>query len=194
MTLNEMKLRDRIESYAREWIDEEWKFYKPFRTIPVRSTYAATIQNWQKGRVNKDGTGKEYTNYLRFPQEWYEQDHWAYGCKNGEWYVYRVYMRDGQEFERKIVTSTGSTRMHKDAVLGQILDGTWKVNDADKKESCTKTIHYSDYAVKFSELFDGKSIIALMAWKPKMTYQEIMMVIENEHGSVDAQGIVHKAE
>lgn len=47
--------------------------------------------------------------------------------------------------------------------------------------------------VRFSELFDGQSILSLMKVKPKMSYRELMMVIENEHGSVDACGIIHKA-
>jgi hypothetical protein len=39
---------------------------------------------------------------------------------------------------------------------------------------------------------DGKSILALCALKPKMTFAEIKNVIENEGGSVDSMGIIHR--
>lgn len=41
--------------------------------------------------------------------------------------------------------------------------------------------------------FDGKSILLLLAMKPKMSFNDIKLVIENEGGSVDAAGIIHKA-
>lgn len=186
-----MRQADRISKYAREWIDGEYKFYKPYRIVPVKREYQTTIQNYAKGRLNADGSGKEYTNYLRFEQQWYEQDHWAYGPKNGEWYIYRIKMQDGREVRRDIITSTGTTQLHKDAVLGQILDGVWKVGDAEKTSFASKTVHHYDYPMYWSKEFDGKSALAIMALKPKMTFAEIKNVIENEGGSIDSQMIVH---
>lgn len=192
--IQQRKLQDRIQSYAREWIDGEYKFYKPYRTIPVTRVYKTTIKNWAEGRLNPDGSGKEYKNFLRFEQQWYEQDHWAYGQRNGEWYVFRVKMRDGNEVERKIVTSTGTVQMDKDAILCQILDGIWKVVDSDKKSFAAKTIHHSDFPVYWSQEFDGKSALAIMIAKPKMTFEMIKTIIENEGGSVDSQMIIHAAK
>lgn len=185
------RLKSRITDYAREWIDEEYKFYKPYRTIPVKKQYVQSLQNWAAGRLNADGSGKHYVNYLRFEQKWYEQDHWAYGPKDGEWYVYRVKMKDGREVRRDIITSTGTTRFKPDAILAQILDGTWKVGDAEKTSFAAKTIQHADYPVYWSKEFDGKSALAIMALKPKMTFAEIKNIIENEGGSIDSQMIVH---
>lgn len=46
--------------------------------------------------------------------------------------------------------------------------------------------------VNWSVEFDEKSILGLVAVKPEMTFKDIMTVITNEGGYVDAQGIVHK--
>ena len=40
--------------------------------------------------------------------------------------------------------------------------------------------------------YDEKSILVLLALKPKMTYGEILNVIINEGGYVDSEGIIHK--
>ena len=45
--------------------------------------------------------------------------------------------------------------------------------------------------VKWSVEMDGKNIMALMAVKPKMTFNEVVNVIVNEGGSVDNNGIIH---
>lgn len=47
-------------------------------------------------------------------------------------------------------------------------------------------------AVVWSEMFDGKSVIELMEHWDKMPYTHVKMVIENEGGSIDDKGIIHK--
>lgn len=44
---------------------------------------------------------------------------------------------------------------------------------------------------EFSKEFDGKSVLALLQVKSKMTYDEVLTVIKCEGGYVDEQGIVH---
>lgn len=46
--------------------------------------------------------------------------------------------------------------------------------------------------LKWSWEYDGKNIFFLMQEKPKMSYADIVNVIENEGGSVDAAGIIHR--
>lgn len=50
-----------------------------------------------------------------------------------------------------------------------------------------------DKEIMWSVEMDGRSIIPLIASRPKMTYAEIVNVIENEGGYVDDKGIIHKA-
>lgn len=48
--------------------------------------------------------------------------------------------------------------------------------------------------VIWSEMFDGKSVIDLMSQWEKMPYAHVKMVIENEGGSIDKEGIIHKGK
>ena len=190
---DQLKLKDRINNYAREWFEGEYKFYKPYRTVPVEKCYKVNAENYLKGRVNKDGTGKMYTTYLRFPTPWYEQDHWAYRKEHGVWYVYRVQMKDCKEVNRKRIGSTGEQQLHKDAVLGRILDGVYKVS-MEQKEShtqswCRKTIQHK---VIWAVDYDGLSMLQLLFEKPKMSAAEIEQVIVSEGGYVDKDMIIHK--
>lgn len=40
--------------------------------------------------------------------------------------------------------------------------------------------------------FDGKNILAILFAKPKMSYNDVKLIITNEGGSVDSNGIIHK--
>lgn len=168
-----------------------YRFYKDERMVPVEGEYKQSIANYMAGRLNKDGSGKRYRTFLTFKQEWYEQDHWAYGKKDGTWYVYRVKMKDGQEMSRTVVGDTGSIRYSDSAMWQRFKDRMYRVEVEPEKTYCAKTIRHEDYGYYFSKEFDGKSLIALMMVKPKMTVEEIKMVIENEGGSVDKDLIIH---
>ena len=48
-------------------------------------------------------------------------------------------------------------------------------------------------SVGWSSEYDGISVLILMLQKPKMSLNEIRNVIENEGGSIDTDGIIHKA-
>lgn len=46
--------------------------------------------------------------------------------------------------------------------------------------------------VIWSEMFDGKSVIDLMSQWEKMPYEHVKMVIANEGGYIDDDGIIHR--
>lgn len=46
--------------------------------------------------------------------------------------------------------------------------------------------------ILWSHEYDGKSVIELMEKWQKMPYTHVKMVIENEGGSIDDKGIIHK--
>lgn len=54
--------------------------------------------------------------------------------------------------------------------------------------------HGERFTHNWSIEFDGKNILALVMLKPKMTYAEILIVIQSEGGYVDSTGIVHKGK
>lgn len=173
-------------------VNGEIKFFKDERMVPVRAQYKVTLQNWAKGRVTKAGEGMEYTNYLKFPMDWDEQDHWAYRCKHGVWYVYRVKMDNKQEVDRKLVGSTGETQYSNEAMLARFRDKMYKVQDEQMLHHSQSWSNKTYTAqVRWSDDYDGQSIIVLMMMKPKMTLDEIKNVILNEGGSVDKDLIIH---
>lgn len=177
------------------FINGEWKFYKDERLVPIRARWATNLRNYAEGKLNKDGTGKEYDKFLHFPLKWYEQDHWAYGKKDGVWYVWRVQMKDGTEVNRKLIASDVG-EYKPEAIRARIKDGMYKVSDEQKLHHSQSWVH-KDIELKpvyWSQMFDGKHILALCAYKPKMSYAEIKMVLDNEGAEVDAQGIIHAAK
>lgn len=52
--------------------------------------------------------------------------------------------------------------------------------------------HGERFTHNWSIEFDGKNVMALVMLKPKMTYAEILTVIQAEGGYVDSNGSVHK--
>lgn len=46
--------------------------------------------------------------------------------------------------------------------------------------------------IKWSVEFDGKPLMELLKYKHKMSYKDVLNVIENEGGSVDVSGIIHR--
>ena len=46
--------------------------------------------------------------------------------------------------------------------------------------------------VSWSVELDGKSILSLLALKPKMSYREVLEVIHAEGGYIDSDAVIHK--
>ena len=46
--------------------------------------------------------------------------------------------------------------------------------------------------ISWSVELDGKSILSLLALKPKMSYREILDVIHAEGGYVDSEAVIHR--
>lgn len=201
------------------WVVEfnEYKFYKFERKIPVKVLlrHAATGKNFKEGKaiaiptsaevhLEKKGyvtdkklygkiVGTEYSlsKMKTFQIDWHDQDHWAYSPSKGE--VYRVKMdENGDEVDRTIVRRNmfGYTPQ---AILGQILDG--EIRNVQSAQEGRRIAHdIINKALPWSVELDGKNILAILMTHPKMTYNEVVNVIKNEGGTVDAAGIIHKAK
>lgn len=185
------------ENFVWEKHDGLWRFYNPIRRIYFKRTdrYAVNQKNLDAGKVHIDPKRgiiqSEYTvkSAKDFTQEWYEQSHWAWEEKTGN--VYRIKMKDGVQMERKLCGCVPERRQ----VVQYLIDKDITIRDAydiTAYHSKVVTSHHSDYQTKWCREFDGKSILALCQVKPKMTFGEIKNVIENEGGSVDSMGIIHR--
>lgn len=182
-----------------------WRWYNDERFIPFKKQvkYSINDANLKSGKVfikkYSERSGKkpeliqkEYTKkgMMSHEQQWFEQNHWAYDAKTGD--VYRIKMEDGVEVERKLCgTVLPGTEPYKVGL--RIEDRDITVRDAYNPEDRHRHQHWEiQHENRWSVEFDGKSILALVILKPKMTYAEIKNIIINEGGSVDAQGIIHR--
>lgn len=174
-----------------------WRFYKGLKYIPMhkKGKYTINAKNVKEGKVfvhKGQLCRKEYSvKSARFvEQEWWETDHWAYNMETGE--VFHVRMQDGQTVNKKlchhVVPGTKPV-----SVLAQILDKDIRPTDEwTSQEQHRRYKDYTLYQTKWCREYDGKSILELVQKKPKMTFAEIKNVIENEGGSVDGSGIIHR--
>lgn len=194
-----------------------WRWYNNEVFIPFkkRTKYSINDANLKSGKVyakkvdkvivNKEQftapvhvkkgeiVQKEYTKtgMMNHPQQWFEQNHWAYDNKTGN--VYRIKMEDGVEVDRKLCGCVPQGTSPQQVGI-RIKDRDITVRDEyssqDRHSHVHWTIHHEN---RWSVEFDGKSILALCILKPKMTYAEIKNVILNEGGTIDAEGIIHRA-
>jgi hypothetical protein len=183
------------ENFVWEKHDGLWRFYNPIRRIYFKRTerYAVNQKNLDAGKVHIDPKlgiiQSEYTvkSTKDFPQEWYEQDHWAWEEKTGN--VYRIRMKDGAQVERKLCGQV-SERRH---VVLYLIDRDITSRDEYSNQDVHKHLKKEDWKqVKWCRDYDNRSILVLCQLKPKMTFAEIKNVIENEGGSVDSMGIIHR--
>ena len=183
-----------------------WRWYSDEVFIPFKkkTQYSINDANLKSGKVfikkyselsgkKPELIQKEYTRkgMMSHPQQWFEQNHWAYDDKTGN--VYRIKMEDGVEVDRKLCGCVPQGTSPQQVGM-RIKDRDITVRDEyssqDRHSHVHWTIHHEN---RWSVEFDGKSILALCILKPKMTYAEIKNVILNEGGTIDAEGIIHRA-
>ena len=114
--------------------------------------------------------------------------YWKYFLNEDCWELERVYPNGN----RILIETNLDISPH--AMLERLCDREYRVPCAwanKKTKAVGPMIQLKE--VKWSSELDGKSIMILLARYPKMSFGEIMMVIENEGGTVDAGGIIHKA-
>ena len=76
--------------------------------------------------------------------------------------------------------------------MARISDKDISVNDCKKVEEYHRRPQQEIVGILWSHEYDGKSVIELMEKWQKMPYTHVKMVIENEGGSIDNKGIIHK--
>lgn len=206
-----LKLETRVNKYTIAKHEGLWRFYHDHLWIPMVKTgkYAITSNNLKSGKVliksysamsgkKSEIIQKEWKRKNPYTPDiqWCEQTHWAYNDETGEVFRWVLAERDVANVwkEKKLVGKVMPHTAPK-AVLAQILDRDITVAD----EYSSQDIHRRpqrtmNVAPKWCVEFDGKNILALVLTKPKMSYAEIKNVIENEGGSVDTSGIIHRPE
>lgn len=118
-------------------------------------------------------------------------NYWEYICEDGSWNVYYVKRGSNRRLAQCNVGDVGPK-----AILARIHDRDISVSDCRKveEEHGHQVGERTMVGLFWSKEFDGKSVFDLMEQWPKMPYAHVKMVIENEGGSIDKEGIIHKGE
>lgn len=145
-------------------------------------------------RVRKDG--REFTHYMDVQQDYtIDKGYWEYvkDDYSDNWLLYRI---NNVKHDRRLALRT-PTCYAPSAIVFMIGEKEITTNDCRNIEEYRRQQHFErdriSLVVKWSIVYDGKSILELLKDKPKMTFSEIKNVILNEKGTIDASGIIHKA-
>lgn len=116
-------------------------------------------------------------------------NYWEYICEDGSWNVY--YVKRGSN---RRLAQCNIGKFAPESIIARISDKDISVNDCRKmEEEHGHQVERTPLAgVFWSKEFNGKHVMELMERWPKMPYAHVKMVIENEGGSIDKEGIIHK--
>lgn len=114
-------------------------------------------------------------------------NYWEYICEDGSWNVYYVKRGSNRRLAQCNVGDVGPK-----AILMRIRDRDISVSDCKQVEEHHGRTRQEIVGILWSHEYDGKHVMELMEQWPKMPYAHVKMVIENEGGSIDKEGIIHK--
>lgn len=139
-------------------------------------------------QVKKDGTKSWWRKEIEFEDA---DKYWEYVCEENSWNIYYIKKGMGRR-----LAQCNIGEFSPEAILLRIHDRDISVSDCRKveEERGRPTERTTLKSVVWSEDFDGKSVFELMEQWQKMPFAHIKMVIENEGGSIDNNGIIHKGK
>lgn len=137
-------------------------------------------------KLTKEGKRMYFRKTIEFEDA---PNYWEYICEDGMWNVY--YVKRGVN-RRMAQCNIG--KFSPESILCRIADKDISVTDCRKvEEEHGRQVDRTPVTGLFwSKEFDGKSVFDLMEQWSKMPYAHVKMVIENEGGSIDKEGIIHK--
>ena len=137
-------------------------------------------------KLSKEGKRMYFRKTVAFEDA---PNYWEYICEDGMWNVY--YVKRGVN-RRMAQCNIGE--FSPESILCRIADKDITVNDCKKVEEHVVRMGKQTImaGVFWSIEYDGKSVFDLMEEKQKMPYAHIKMVIANEGGYIDDEGIIHR--
>lgn len=115
--------------------------------------------------------------------------YWEYIYEDGSWNIY--YVKRGVN---RRLAQANIGKFSPRSILAQLADKDISVNDCRRMEERRHPAGKEIVGILWSHEYDGKSVIELMEKWQKMPYTHVKMVIENEGGSIDNEGIIHKGK
>ena len=137
-------------------------------------------------KLTKEGKRMYFRKTVAFEDA---PNYWEYICEDGMWNVY--YVKRG--INRRLA-QCNIGKFAPESIIARLSDKDISVTDCRKvEEEHGRQVDRTPVAGLFwSKEFDGKSVFDLMEQWPKMPYAHVKMVIANEGGSIDKEGIIHK--
>lgn len=137
-------------------------------------------------KLTKEGKRMYFRKTVEFEDA---PNYWEYVNEGGMWNVY--YVKRG--VNRRLAQSNIG-KFAPQTILTRIADKDITVNDCKKVEEHVVSMGKQTImaGVFWSIEYDGKSVFDLMEEKQKMPYAHIKMVIANEGGYIDDEGIIHR--
>lgn len=114
-------------------------------------------------------------------------NYWEYVCEDGSWNIYYVKRGVNRRLAQANIGAFGPK-----AIMARLADKDISVNDCKKVEERRSPVGREIVGVYWSIEYDGKSVFDLMEEKQKMPYAHIKMVIANEGGYIDEDGVIHR--
>lgn len=160
-----------------KFVNDEYKIWNPIKMIPI-TRYI---------------DGEPVKTFFTKNVGWESDDvkaYWAYREEFGIWNLYRVYKNPG---DRRLAWCS-PIKCDLSMLMHRIQDKDITIHDCDAIDRADHYIHgpKKTITINWSVEYDGQSVLQLLKDKPKMSYKEVMNVITNEGGYVDAKSIIHK--
>lgn len=136
--------------------------------------------------IDEDGERKFFKKSISFDET---DVYWEYTPEEHGWSLY--YVKRG--INRRLARC-GMPKYDPKGIIGMLEDKEITAHDcrlveeAKKRPIEKRTLTTINWSVEW----DGKPALLLVAEKPKMSYKEILQVIQNEGGYVDPNGIIRK--
>lgn len=155
---------------------------------PITNGYVMWQDSILIPTVKEDGTRTWWRKEIKFENA---DKYWEYICEDGMWNVY--YVKRGVN---RRLAQANIGKFPPDAIIARIHDRDISVSDCRKveEEHGRQVDRTPVEGVYWSREFDGKSVFELMEHWDKMPFAHVKLVIENEGGSIDSNGIIHKGK
>ncbi len=133
-----------------------------------------------------DGTTYYWKKEIPFEEV---PSYWEYVCEDGMWNIY--YVKRGVN---RRLAQCNIGQFSPEAIIYRLKDRDISSNEcrAIEEHKGRQVERTQCVGIYWSIEYDGKSVFDLMENKQKMPYAHIKMVITNEGGYIDEDGIIHR--
>lgn len=115
--------------------------------------------------------------------------YWSYERNGDKWALYRIYNNTGT----KTKCADQLPELEGKAIMDELHDHFYSIHDAEKLATHRRVLGPRTIATNnWSVEYDMQSVVDVMLRRPNMTFETLSLVVTNEGGYIDDNGIIHK--